>query len=65
MKIVSIVQMLAVIAGLLALQALALYLCWMLVLHVVRFVPLVGRRHRHARWTELNRGGSIRHEEHL
>ena len=43
------------IAGLLALQALALYLIWCVVMIVVRFVPVIGRKHRHRDWDRLNR----------
>jgi hypothetical protein len=50
----QIVQMAAVIVGLLALQAAVLYGLWWLTLCVVRFFPIVGKRHRHARWDELN-----------
>jgi hypothetical protein len=45
---------LAIIAGLLIIQALALYLIARLVLIAVSFVPLVGKRHRHSRWDSLN-----------
>jgi len=43
------------IAGLLALQALALYLIWWVVMIVVSFVPAIGRKHRHRDWDRLNR----------
>lgn len=49
-----IVQMIAIIAGLLAVMGLLFYgLCW-LALSAAMFFPIVGRRHRHARWDELN-----------
>ena len=43
------------IAGLLALQALVLYLIWWVVMIVVSFVPTIGRKHRHRDWDRLNR----------
>ena len=46
----------AAIAGLLALQALALYLLWWGVMVAVSKVPMIGKRHRHDRWDELNAG---------
>jgi hypothetical protein len=46
---------LSIIAGLLAAHALALYLIWWLVMIVVTWVPLVGRRHRRRNWDRLNR----------
>lgn len=49
---------LAMIAGLLFVQALALYLVARLVLIGVSFVPLIGKRHRHSRWDSLNGSGS-------
>ena len=45
---------LAIIAGLLFVQALALYLIARLVLIAVSFVPLIGKRHRHSQWNSLN-----------
>jgi hypothetical protein len=45
----------AVIAGLMAVQAAALYAIGWLVLLVCRYVPLVGRKHRHKDWQRLNR----------
>ncbi len=49
---------LAMIAGLLIVQALALYLVARLVLIGVSFVPLIGRRHRHSGWDSVNGSGS-------
>lgn len=46
----------ALIAGLLAAQAAALYVLWWLVMMVVHFVPIVGRRHKHRDWNRLNSG---------
>ncbi len=43
------------IAGLLALQALALYVIWLVVMRIVAFLPMVGRKHRHRDWERLNR----------
>jgi hypothetical protein len=50
----------AMIAGLLALNAAALYVIWWLVMLVVRFVPIVGVKHKHRDWDRLNSGDSSR-----
>ena len=42
------------IAGLLAIHAAALYVIWWLVMLVVRFVPIVGNKHKHRDWERLN-----------
>ena len=48
-----ILEMLAIIAGLVAAVGALFYgLCWILLI-VVRFFPVIGRRKRHDRWTEL------------
>jgi hypothetical protein len=47
----------AVIALLLGAMALALYLIWWFVMLIVSFIPMVGKRHKHADWERLNRGG--------
>jgi hypothetical protein len=44
------------IAGLLALQALILYVMWWGVMLAVSAIPMIGKRHRHDRWSELNDG---------
>ena len=49
----------AAIAGLLLLHALALYLIWWLVMIVVSYVPIIGRKHRHQDWERLNREGAM------
>lgn len=46
---------LAMIAALLALNALALYVIWRFTMIVVSFVPMIGKRHRHPEWDRLNR----------
>ena len=49
-----IAQMVAAIAGLLAVAAALFYgLVWAVLL-AVRFIPVIGKRHRHDRWHELN-----------
>jgi hypothetical protein len=45
----------ALIAALLALNALALYAIWWIAMIVVGFVPMIGTRHRHRHWDRLNR----------
>jgi hypothetical protein len=52
--VLQILQIVAIIAGLLAAAWLAFYAIWWLTLSMVRIFPLIGRRHRHSRWTELN-----------
>ena len=49
-----IVQMIAIVAGLLAVMGVLFYaLCWAAI-SVAMFFPMIGRRHRHPRWDELN-----------
>ena len=51
----QIAEMLAIIAGLVAMIGALFYgFCWS-VLSVVRFFPVIGRRHKHARWSELTK----------
>ena len=45
----------ALIAGLLAIQFALLYAIWWLVLVVVSYVPIIGRKHKHPNWDRLNR----------
>lgn len=45
----------AMIAAILAALALAGYVMWWTVLIAISRVPMIGRRHRHARWDALNR----------
>jgi hypothetical protein len=51
----QILWMLATIAALMAVSAAAFYTLCYLTLLAVRLFPLIGRRHRHQRWAELNR----------
>ena len=43
------------IAALLALNALALYAAYRLVIVAVSFIPAIGKKHRHGDWDRLNR----------
>ena len=43
------------IALLLAIAALALYAIWRVVMVVVAWVPMIGRRHRHRDWDRLQK----------
>jgi hypothetical protein len=52
--LLQIVWMIATSAAILALSAAAFYSLCYLTLSVVRLFPMIGRRHRHRRWTELN-----------
>ena len=56
MTLLSIlVQMALIIAGLLAAVGAIFYaVCWV-ALWAVQFFPLIGKRHRHAHWDELNK----------
>ena len=47
---------LLMIAALLAVQGAILYAMWWAALMVVRLVPMIGRRGRHAEWERLNNG---------
>ena len=65
MRVLSvIVQMIAIIAGLLlAVGALFYALAW-IALAAVSYFPIIGRRHRHDRWDELNKqSGRAKREE--
>jgi hypothetical protein len=53
-KVLQILGGIVFIAGLLAVQALVLYLIARAVLMIFRCVPLVGKRHRHRDWDRLN-----------
>ena len=53
--LLQIASAIAIIAGLMAAVGLLLYaFCWTILL-LLRFVPVIGRRHRHTRWDELTR----------
>lgn len=55
MRTLSIlVQMIAIISGLLAVVGAIFYAIAWLALAAVSFVPIIGNRHRHKRWDELN-----------
>lgn len=51
----QLVYGLVAIAGLVAVQVAALYAIWWLVLVAFRYIPLVGKKHRHEHWQRLNR----------
>ena len=52
---IQIVEMLAIIAGLVAVVGALFYgFCWS-VLSIVRFFPAIGKRHRHQHWDELTK----------
>jgi hypothetical protein len=51
----QILSALGIIAGLLAVVATLWFgFCWTVLL-LLRFVPVIGRRHRHPRWDELTK----------
>ena len=50
-----VAEMMAIIAGLLAIMAAIMYgFSWAL-LCLVRLFPTIGKRHRHTRWDELTK----------
>jgi hypothetical protein len=55
-KLLQVLQGLAMIAGLVALVGGLLYAFSWMMLSLVQFFPVIGRRHRHERWDELQRG---------
>lgn len=48
------------IAGLLALLALALYAVWWMVMIVVSFLPVLGKKHKHPDWDDLQKCGRLK-----
>jgi hypothetical protein len=54
----QVLQSLAMIAGLVALVGALLYGFSWAVLSLVQFFPVIGRKHRHERWEEMNRAAS-------
>ncbi len=56
----QILWMIATIAALLAVSTAGFYLLCYVTLSVVRLFPLIGRRHRHQRWAELNSAAAQR-----
>jgi hypothetical protein len=50
----QILWMIVTIAALMVVSAAGFYLLCYVTLSVVRLFPLIGRRHRHQRWAELN-----------
>ncbi len=54
----QILWMIATIGALLAVSAAAFYTLCYLTLLIVRLFPLIGKRHRHQRWAELNGGAA-------
>ena len=52
--LLQIIWMIASSAAILALWAAAFYAVCYLTLLLVRIFPLIGKRHRHRRWDELN-----------
>ena len=60
-----VVQMIATligIVGLLALIGLAFYVAWLIVMFLVRFLPMIGRRHKHPGWDGLQESSTHRDE---
>jgi hypothetical protein len=52
--LLQILWMIATSAALLAASAAAFYTLCYLTLLLVQLFPMIGRRHRHRRWAELN-----------
>jgi hypothetical protein len=53
MQIATVVYGLVIIVGMLAMVGLCFYMTWWLVMVVLSFIPIVGKRHRHDRWNEF------------
>jgi hypothetical protein len=53
--LIILIEMILIIAGLLALVGGLFYAVAWTALMAVQFFPVIGKRHRHPRWTELNR----------
>ena len=53
--LIILIQMIAIIAGLMIAVAVAFYGFAWAVLTLVHFFPAIGRRHRHGRWDELTK----------
>ena len=43
------------VGGILAVAGMAIYALWWITLLVIRRVPMIGERNRHADWDRLNR----------
>ena len=57
----GVLRLLGGLLGIAALLGLLFVLIWAsmwLVLLIVRHFPIVGRRHRHGRWTQMQRDGA-------
>jgi len=52
--VVRLATGLLVVAGFLVASVACLYLVRFVVLVIVTFIPLVGKRHKHDRWNEMN-----------
>jgi len=55
--VLRIVSTLAMIGVLLVVTVACLCAMWYIVGLATRYLPLVGNRHKHTRWTELNADG--------
>jgi hypothetical protein len=49
----QIIGVLIAIGALLALLALAFYVIWRITMVVVSFLPIIGKKHKHADWERL------------
>jgi len=58
--LLQILWMIATSAAVLAVSAAAFYALCYLTLSVVRLFPMIGKRHRHRRWDELNAPALVR-----
>lgn len=60
--VVQIFATLVGIVGLLALIALAFYVAWLIVMFLMRFFPMIGRKHKHPDWDGLQESTTRRDE---
>ena len=59
-----IVQMIAIITGLLLVVGALFYALAWIALAAVSYFPIIGKRHRHDRWDELNKqSGRVKPDE--
>lgn len=56
MKLALVAGVLAVIAVMVAVVGLCFYMVGWAVMMAVRFLPMIGKRHRHDRWAQFQTG---------
>ena len=64
MGVLRLVGALLGIGALLALLALGIWVAMWIALLIARHIPTIGRRHRHDRWSEMQRDGNRLAKQH-